>query len=369
MKPAPRGIVLITILLIFAGISVIVVSLQQQMLQSIVHFGQARASAQSYQYHLGAEILAGVLLRQDLMNDYEKEGLQDSTAEVWSKIQSFPVEGGQIRSVMLDMQGRFNLTELTANPKAQEVFIRLLQVLEIPSDDNLQAEDVVQIILDWIDPDQQQKGFIESEDNFYLNRGDFERPESSPTSSLAALGGYGNASESDDSIFDRDADQPSGREHYITASQAPRHISELLLMRGIQRADYIKLLPYITILPKDTPLNINTISEILALALVPVGGDQLVRQRPEQGYTAEEVKVLPQATQPPLNYGVTSEYFELRSEITLADNVSQLSSVLHRAKLPAKPQQIDEIELPKVVDRDGVWSIYYTLTEDTPDEY
>lgn len=321
-----QGVVLITILLIFAATTVLVVSLQSKFMSSVRAQGLAYSNAQAFEYHYGAELLAMSRLLEDAKLDLEANDTRDHSSEPWAQPQVYPITGGEIRTLLIDLQGRFNLTTLIKDVKAQQVFIRLLQQLQIPGDGQLQPEDILMVILDWLDTDQEQRGFIEAEDDYYL--------------SLGASQG-------------QDFQMPG----YRTSQLPLEHLSELLLLRGLSKQDYVKLSSVITLLPDSAALNINSVSLPVALALNPTAGSELVTARPEQGFLSTEVASLSQSQRPALNFNVDSQFFELRVEVVLGDIKSKMKSLIY---VPVMQNTQASIK-PLVLERDLGWSYYYSL--------
>jgi len=319
-----RGVVLIVVMLIFAATTIIVVNLQARFMSTVKAQGVIYAQAQAQEFQRGAELLAGIILRDDALLDLKNTQLFDHQQEAWAQPQAYPIDGGQIRARLIDLQGRFNLAELVNNSNAQQVFINLLQQLELPSDTQLEPKDIVVIIKDWIDQDLEQTGFVEAEDDYYL--------------SLSATG------------------LRSSVDAYRTSQQALTHLSELLLIRGLSAQDYGRLAPYVTLLPIGTPLNINSVSLVVAQALNPSGGGDLVTSRPETGFTPEDMASLSDVQRPLLNFGVESQFFELRSVVELGDVRYPMSSIVYMPVVTDPAQA----PLPLVLARDQGWAYYYS---------
>ena len=132
MHGQPRGVVLISVLLIFAATTVLVVSLQLRFMRTVTAQGLLAANAQAREYYRGAELLAGLQLQEDAFHDLQNNRIADYQGETWSQLQVYPIDGGEIRTQLVDLQGRFNLSTLQSDKKAQQVFIRLLEQLQIP---------------------------------------------------------------------------------------------------------------------------------------------------------------------------------------------------------------------------------------------
>jgi general secretion pathway protein K len=153
-------------------------------------------------------------------------------------------------------------------------------------------------LVDWLDENQQPTGDSGAEDNQYLLL------------------------------------QPA----YRTADRALQDVAELRLLLDFSERDYRRLLPYVSALPADTPLNVNTASalllSILADTLTPELAQQLVLARGENGYTNLSAFL----AQPALaglavqgiDLAVDSKFFQARSEVLLGERRRVLVSVLKR---------------------------------------
>lgn len=124
------------------------------------------------------------------------------------------VNGYHIRSVIYDMQSRFNINNLT-NPEAQGDFIHLLQLLR-PELRLNQCIKLTNAIVDWITPgDAATKNEY---NDFYLNQ-----------------------------------PQP-----YRAAKKIIVSIEELKLIKGMTDKIFLTLKPYLYALPVTTPINVQT---------------------------------------------------------------------------------------------------------------
>jgi general secretion pathway protein K len=141
-----------------------------------------------------------------------------------------------VAGTLVDLQGRFNLNTLVVggqpNPAAIALFKRLLLRLELPA---VRPEAVV----DWIDPD------------------------------AIALPGGG-----EDALYLR-AEPP-----YRTANAPLASMQELRGITGIDGMALTRLAPYVTALPEQTTVNVNTASPLLLEVLSGGGGgEELARRR------------------------------------------------------------------------------------------
>ena len=324
------GVVLITVLLIFAATTLLVVNMQVRFVDSARLQGAIGMDSQIRAYHFGAELQAGIQLQLDALEDQKQSRTLDHGSEVWGLPQTYPIDGGEIRTQLVDLQGRFNLTGLDVDQNKQAVFIRLLAELNIPADGQVSPQEIMDILLDWMDSDQVQRGFIPAEDDYYISLG---------------LPGTGEGA------------------GYNTSQMPLHHVSELLLIRGISKLDYVELSKHVTFLPMDANININTVSMPLARALNPNSGADLVVNRPSSGYTTQDMSGLSASVRPSLDFDVSSQYFELRSEVELSDMKSRQTALLFMPDIQAQQAQQAQQQTPSplILERDSGWSYYYSL--------
>jgi general secretion pathway protein K len=285
---------------------------------------------QAWQYALGGEQLAASLLTQDWQTRDQKEPV-DNLAEAWAQpMPAFEVDGGSIQIQIEDLGGRFNLNSVQAaaapatpetadgsdnstqtssdastttstdnangaaasQSSGLEQFRRLLTELEL---NPLYADR----LRDWIDQDQDLSNAESAEDNQYL----LLKPA------------------------------------YRAANQPLVDTSELRLL-GMSAAEYQRLAPYVTALPSDATLNVNTASAEVLASLSPTLdmalAQQLVTARGKEGYSnVQDFLALPQLAAAGLqaqSLSVQSRYFRVLTRVKLADRVLLLSSVIQRDK-------------------------------------
>ena len=151
----------------------------------------------------------------------------DHAGEPWAvKVPPTRVEGGEIGGEVTDEQGKWNLNNLIAgdgsiNAKEQEVFRRLLRVLELPPV-------LAAALADWLDADSDTLP-DGAEDDYYL------------------------------------ALSPP----YRSANRALTDVDGLLRVRGFTTAAVERLRPHVTALPGYHRVNVNTASALVLAALVP----------------------------------------------------------------------------------------------------
>jgi len=250
-----RGAALITAILITAIATIAAVSMASRQHLDIRRTTNVIESSQAYLFALGAEEWGKQVLVRD-REDNQVDHLEEDWATMLPPID---VEGGRVAGQIEDMQGRFNLNNLVIDPPpspqggqsaAQQVsqldmdrLQRLLQQLGL-------EEELRFAILDWIDKDADVSIPGGAEDFEYLGR---EQPYRTPNAKMAS-------------------------------------VSELLLIKGIDRDIYGALEPYITVLPEYTEINVNTASAEILMAVVDglnsADAEQLIDGRGTDGYAS-----------------------------------------------------------------------------------
>ncbi|WP_417786953.1 type II secretion system minor pseudopilin GspK [Stutzerimonas xanthomarina] len=295
-----RGVALITVLLVVAIVTVICAGMIARQQLSIRGTGNQLQARQAWHFALGGEALAQTLLRRDLQLSGQGTGQPavDHLLEAWALPQpAYDLDEGQgqVQVRIEDLAGRFNLNSLVEeqqpNAAALAQFRRLLLRLQI-------TEPYAERLVDWIDSDQQPSGEFGAEDNAYLL-----------------------------------LDPP-----YRTAGRRLEDLSELRLLLGMRDEDFQRLAPYVSVLPADTPLNINTASAVvlssLADSLSPSAAESLVKARQATPFRDTATFM----AQPALsgvqlqgtNIAVASQFFQAISEVRLADRRLALVSRLRR---------------------------------------
>ena len=156
----------------------------------------------------------------------------------------------------------------------------------------------------------------------------------------------------------RDALAPAGS-GTGNAPLLPESVAQLSWL-GVDAASLELLAPYIVILPGTTPVNVNTASAEVLVAVIP-GNDHAtaerllqVRQRtPFEDMTrfwAQVPALAPQAgaTTPPAKLSVNSAFFEVRGRLRLSDRVLEESSLVQRVQ----GRQVDVLRRERVASRE-----------------
>lgn len=284
-KPRKQtGIALISAMLIVALATAITVSLSFDQSLIVKKSGHLQIRAQSHQFIFGLEDWVQTILIKDA-----KESNTDDLSEDWAfKIPPLPVERGYLLGFIEDEQAKFNLNSLLTSPDMLRRFRLLCDQLEI-------EKEFVFSLLDWIDADVDIRYPEGAEDDYY--------------SSL---------------------DLP-----YKTANRLMSDVTELLLVKGVKQEYFNKLLPFITVLPEATDLNINTLSKEVFLSLDKTLDDknfeEYIKARDDKPFK----KVSDMMSQLKINISdkglsVTTEYFLMNGEIVQDESTLNFHSLMKR---------------------------------------
>jgi len=305
MKRGPgsgqQGVALLTVLLVTALMTVVVLSMSWQRQLEMRRTANLAEGEQALLLAQGLEDWAGKVLRRDL----KQNPATDHLGETWAQgLPPTPVEQGMVAGSITDLQGRLNLNNLVSSDTltarlANERLGRLLKGCGGSGEE-------VAAITDWLDNDGEMlpNG---AEDRVYLLR------------------------------------QPP----YRTGNQPMANPSELLLVAGITPEKYTCLAGALTTLPTlltgatatlPTPLNVNTASPLVLTGLSDklslATAEQLVKERPTPGYltVADFLAALTKVgiTLPPDGLDVKSSYFLVEAQATFGNAETRLYSVLQR---------------------------------------
>lgn len=222
MSGRQRGVALITAVLVVALASIAAAAMLSSANLAIHRASTLSDTERAWWYADGIEAWVKSILRLDQQNS-----TIDYLGEAWARqVDYIPVDEGSLRGGITDLQGRFNLNNLGAGGtnlqdpaylKYKQQFERLLQNLEALR--GVSTDGLAESIHDWIDADIEPAGFGGAEDSEY--------------SSLPMP--------------------------YRTPNRAMTSISELLAVRGVNKAIYLALRDYVCALPEmNTKINVNT---------------------------------------------------------------------------------------------------------------
>jgi len=286
------GVALISVLLIFVVATLIAVEMTERSQLMIRRTANILANDQGQVYAQGAEAFA-MLALQDLLEDNPAAATL-ATADLPPLV----VDEGVISGRVLDLQSRFNINSLsnvssTAEKSPEyEVFIRLLTVLEFST---AEAEDIGAAIVDWVDDNDEPYQLSGVEESYYLL-----------------------------------LDTP-----YRTANQEIMDLSELRLVKGMTEEVYAKITPYLSALPSNVLVNLNTASAEVLMSLnakVTLAiANQVIEEREEDtlkelpsAFTSNDITVN--------NVVYDSRYYEIYSRADILERSSFLVSTLFLPK-------------------------------------
>lgn len=305
-KNKQTGVALMLVIFVFALVSILAVGMYNRQHIFVQTAGNVMAQAQAYQYALGSEVFGKRLLKADWDEDKDKGEFVDDLEQVKNSI-LLPVEEAFLEAQFNDVQGKLNLNDLvtlsgSVNVVMKERFDRLIKRLAI---ETIKAE----VVIDWIDEDQNPQGFEGVEDGEYLS---MENP-------------------------------------YRNSGQSIRDISELRLLPNVSNEDFQKILPHVTVLPMGrAPINVNTASEEVLQSLTATISDSqakiLAEQKEEKPWkTLADFQSDPLLSSSGLKVdylSVNSEFFEIATKISLSDRAVRLVSLIYRSKNDGAMQTI-----------------------------
>ncbi|MBK7792674.1 MAG: type II secretion system minor pseudopilin GspK [Betaproteobacteria bacterium] len=270
-----------------AAVAVTVFADQRRWAESVLH---RRDQAQAQ-----AVALAGIQWARQILHDDARRGAIDHLGEPWAvPLPAIPLENGSIRGAIVDAQSRLNVNALGASGATAGVErVRLQRLFEQRGG----PATALDAIADWIDADTipRSRG---AEDAYYLAQ---------PTPALAA-------------------DAPILRG------------AELLVVRGVTEGGLAAVAAFVSALPTDTPVNVNTAPvEVLAAVVDGAAPDalaSLVASRANKPFTtvAEFRARLPGGASlaSELGLAVRSDYFYATVEARQGTTLGRARALLRR---------------------------------------
>jgi general secretion pathway protein K len=223
-----RGMAVITAILVVALVASAASFMAWQQQLWVRQVSNLNEQAQSRVVMLAALQWARAILAQDA-----RDNNVDHLEEGWARsLAPLPVEGGELAGGVTDQQGLFNLNSLVREGKASvsdlALFRKLLELLQL-------SPALADAVVDWIDPDAEVTYPGGAEDMDYLV-----------------------------------LDPP-----YRAGNQPLTTVDGLARVKGFDAATLERLRPFVTALPKPTPVNVNTAPpEVLAAAVADLSLDQ-----------------------------------------------------------------------------------------------
>lgn len=295
-----QGIALIMVLLAMALVVMLAAGMTQQQSIRVFKAGHYLAQQQGTSIALGAEALARQILFRDYEDDKDDNELVDSLDEFWAKNSAiFPLDDnlGVVEVQIDDLGGRLNLNDLVnlngeVDQLTRERMTRLLTALDVSAIN-------VDVLIDWIDANDQTVSAYGAEDGQYLT----------------AEPGY-----------------RAGNQPFVS-------VSELRLIEGMTEEVYQKLLPHVAALPvSGLGINVNTATAEVLRSLheevSAASAEAVVKKREDEPFTdVQDFLALPEFAGLGLNArGLTlrTRFFEVVSRITYDNRIVNMVSTVYR---------------------------------------
>lgn len=290
------GIALITAILVVAIAAIASAAILGSANIAIRRTANLQESELGWWYASGVEAWIKTVLDRD-----QDDNKFDSLRDIWARpVDVLPIDEGAIRGGVIDLQGRYNLNNLstpdsTDYERQVQVFVKILRYAEVAGE--FQARAIAAAIRDWTDADMEPFGADGIEDSEYLR-----------------------------------ADLP-----YRAANRRMAGVSELLAVRGIDKKAFAKLNGLFCALPQyGTPINVNTAppAVLAALASGPTPELELfLRERIDK--PVESTSQISSRLGPAFNevnnmLSVSSHFFMLRAEVFIGSGRTALYSFYFR---------------------------------------
>lgn len=296
MKTAQRGVAIVL------AMGVVAMATMGAAAIMLTQSTWSRASELSTD-HTQAQVLiqAGADWARALLGYDRRANNVDHRNEPWAmRLPAMPVENGELTGYIEDQQGRFNLNNLVKDGKVNvaqlAIFQRLLAALGL-------APELADTLADWLDADSeaQPQG---AEDAYYLA---LQRP-------------------------------------YLAANRPLIDIDELVLVRGFNEAARARLGPFVSALPRFTPVNANTASpEVLSAVIDGLSLDasrSLVSRRERAYFRSYDdfFRQLPSGLiVPSENISVNSDYFLATLRVTMGGARARGTALVARSSTELWP--------------------------------
>jgi general secretion pathway protein K len=223
-----RGVALITAIVVVAIATVLAVRIGTRAALDLRRTAGLVALDQGWHVALGAEAWAAEVLREDLEDSQDVDHL----GEAWAlPLPPLPIDGGEVRGALEDMQGRFNLNNLIdAERQVDEAnvarFERLLATVGA-------QPRWARVMADWLDQDNMPQIPEGAEDGTYLS----QNPPYRAANGLVAT------------------------------------TTEMMALPGMTRDEFERIRPYVAALPVGTTINLCTAKAPVLVSLVEAGAD------------------------------------------------------------------------------------------------
>jgi general secretion pathway protein K len=289
-----RGIALLTAVLLVALATIAAAAIAYHNAMTARRATATFAFDASLQYARVAEAYAAYALSEDAKQSKKTDDYTDSWASPFGPVEIEP--GVTLEARLEDLAGRFNLNNLVDASGADDLLAieQLQRIFEMAGIETRWAP----LVADWIDPDTVPLP-DGGEDSLYLSQSPAYRP---PNAAITS-------------------------------------VSELLALPGFGRERYLKVAPLLSALPRGTPLNLCTASGIVLDSLFQTDrqfsrdAEWLAKQRTQGCFPKpadiERISAV-DYQKVTSRIGQQSDYFELRSFVSIGTADFALYSLLHR---------------------------------------
>ena len=293
-----RGAALIAALLTVALATLLATQLIAAQSDAIQHLIGRRDLAQARWLARGAADWARAILAEDA-----RTSQIDHPGESWAiKVPPIPIKSGQNQDIsegelsgeIAELDGRFNLNRLVNSGRVDQAqfaaFVRLLMILDVSAVD---ADRLAQTLADWIDSD------------------------SVTTDGATEMARYGEE----------------------FGNQPLLGVGSLLKVPGFTSALLVRLEPFISALPQNRPLNLNTVSmEVLQAELPALGktnAQRVIAEReraPFRDVSDFNARFIDAGAN--AGFGVASSFFIVTTRASYGESVVQMRTLLYRGGSP-----------------------------------
>ncbi len=276
-KPgSQRGMALLFAVLIVVIASSIAVSMIHAEKFTIRKTAHIQTMDRASLYAFGLEDWARIYIKQD-----REDSEIDHLGEDWAiAIPGLPIEGGYLSGYLEDEQAKFNLNGLIESELSVIRFQRLCNNLEVD-------QTFIPALMDWIDADFDVR-YPDGAEEHYKN--------------------------------------------YRVANRPMSDITELLLVEHVTVEIFEKLLPFITVLPPPTTMNVNTMSETLYESLGEgLNASRFIEEREDEAFAS--IGDFIERLQLPIEIeglSVNTRYFRAHGQVVLGEMVFNLESLVFR---------------------------------------
>jgi general secretion pathway protein K len=319
-----RGIALVMVMLLMVMTVLISTEIMERLEQDRTRTANMLVMEQSWAYLLSAEALGIRALAQDQLADRQSNAEMDACSEKeWAvRLGPLPWDNGIFTLSIQDLQGRLNINNLAISKDGERTL------------DRPQVERLKRLLQSTLASSDADAGITLAEE------------AADWTDSNTLVDGLGGAEDTE-------------YEQWRTANTIFAEVSELRALRAskpsLWRAADDKPLfsRYITALPEGTRVNVNTapaeVLQALVSGLDSTRVDAILKARKANGLASvDEVLTLPElgslnaAEKKELQnvLAVSSEYFQIMSEVTLDGRTLRLVSDVYRPRSGGVPQVI-----------------------------